>query len=305
MIYRDEMRTKYNIDLKITSSYGLFYSYAKDAQDPIIFAHCSHKHNGLTPISYTKNNQFCTILIFLSGEYNFLFDGTLYTPTYGDVLVIRDHLEYVARFYPDSHLDYYEFNFPVTFFDALTTPTPFHSLFYDPRNRKSNLIHLNHIACDNIIHKLQKIEAQLSTDAPHTDYYAYSYIIQIVLLLCSCFHTNNLPQPSYRIPAKLKLAVDYINQNYLTLLRIEEIAAHCDISITYLDRLFMNWLRCTPNEYMNTLRISHAQNLLHQGASVTDACFQSGFQNYNYFITKFKSVTGITPLKFKTHRTDS
>ena len=36
MIYRDEMRTKYNIDLKITSSYGLFYSYAKDAQDPII-----------------------------------------------------------------------------------------------------------------------------------------------------------------------------------------------------------------------------------------------------------------------------
>ena len=52
-------------------------------------------------------------------------------------------------------------------------------------------------------------------------------------------------------------------------------------------------------KYMTKQRISYAKYLLANGESVTDACFKSGFNNYNYFISKFKSIIGTTPAKFK------
>jgi AraC-like DNA-binding protein len=35
------------------------------------------------------------------------------------------------------------------------------------------------------------------------------------------------------------------------------------------------------------------------GRNVTEACFESGFQNYNNFITTFRKSTGYTPKQYK------
>jgi len=117
--------------------------------------HIIQTRGGSTPlISCDQSSKVCRILIFSSGKSVFQLGNTLYAPMHGDALLIKDHTEYIAYFYPDSCPDYYEMSFPIAFFECLSAPNPFHTLFYEPDKRKSNLIHLNHTECDNILHKL-------------------------------------------------------------------------------------------------------------------------------------------------------
>ena len=60
----------------------------------------------------------------------------------------------------------------------------------------------------------------------------------------------------------------------------------------------------SPIDYMNSHKLAHARYLLKNGANTTEACYGSGFSNYNYFITTFKKYTGQTPSQFRKHSVD-
>ena len=72
-----------------------------------------------------------------------------------------------------------------------------------------------------------------------------------------------------------------------------------DISITTLERYFKKYLSMTPKRYLEDRKLSQACMLLRQNYSVTDACYESGFDDYSHFIAIFKKNFGITPLKYK------
>ncbi len=46
-------------------------------------------------------------------------------------------------------------------------------------------------------------------------------------------------------------------------------------------------------------RIQHAGTFLSQGATLTDACFSSGFQTYSHFSKTFSAHFGISPKKYQ------
>lgn len=53
------------------------------------------------------------------------------------------------------------------------------------------------------------------------------------------------------------------------------------------------------NEYIYSLRIKKANDLMNQGYSVTDAALQSGFQSIRTFNNIYKKVCGMTPSDYK------
>jgi AraC-like DNA-binding protein len=46
-------------------------------------------------------------------------------------------------------------------------------------------------------------------------------------------------------------------------------------------------------------KMSLAKEFLAKGETVSEACFNAGFDNYAYFITCFKKIFGVTPGKHK------
>jgi AraC-like DNA-binding protein len=51
---------------------------------------------------------------------------------------------------------------------------------------------------------------------------------------------------------------------------------------------------------VNELRVQEARRILNETrASVTEACYASGFSNLSHFHTVFKRQTGCSPLKFR------
>ena len=91
----------------------------------------------------------------------------------------------------------------------------------------------------------------------------------------------------------------YIESNYKSIRTTADLANAFYISQPTLNRLFRKHVGLTVSQIINAKRLSHAENLLREGASVTDACFASGFTDCSQFIVLFRKTFGVTPLRYK------
>ncbi|MEZ5346602.1 MAG: AraC family transcriptional regulator [Pyrinomonadaceae bacterium] len=67
----------------------------------------------------------------------------------------------------------------------------------------------------------------------------------------------------------------------------------------HLQRLFKKYYGQTPKQYLAEKRIEKAKELLKNGSSVTETCFDVGFESPSSFCTFFKGRVGCTPSDFK------
>lgn len=101
--------------------------------------------------------------------------------------------------------------------------------------------------------------------------------------------------------SKLNRIVAYTEQHFAEKLTLDQISAECNFSKAYFCRYFKKHAGITYWEYLNFMRLEHAKHMLMQGASVSEACFSSGFDDLSYFIKLFKKRMGFTPGRLLTH----
>lgn len=92
--------------------------------------------------------------------------------------------------------------------------------------------------------------------------------------------------------------VDWVEHHYFEKLTIERAAEHFGFSTYYFCKWFKTQTGITFNEYLSSVRISHACVFLKNGDSVTAVAQQCGFYDSSYFIKVFKRFMGITPLEY-------
>ena len=87
----------------------------------------------------------------------------------------------------------------------------------------------------------------------------------------------------------------YIDDHYDSIIRLDDIAGKASMSKFHFIRLFKKLYGVTPNQYLASVRINKAKNLLKSGISVSDACYYVGFDSTTTFTALFKKITGHTP----------
>jgi AraC-like DNA-binding protein len=98
----------------------------------------------------------------------------------------------------------------------------------------------------------------------------------------------------------LSRARDYMAARFNERISLTEAAAYAGLSSFYFHRLFANAFGETPHEFVTRLRIDHAKRLLLAGNhSVTDICFDAGYESLGSFSTRFHSLTGLSPAAFR------
>ena len=72
----------------------------------------------------------------------------------------------------------------------------------------------------------------------------------------------------------------------------------------YMCRIFKEYTGFTITEYVNTLRIKKATQILEtSNLSISDVAAELGFESASYFKRIFKKIMNVTPLKYrKTHQ---
>ena len=96
-------------------------------------------------------------------------------------------------------------------------------------------------------------------------------------------------------------ALDYIERNYRANFSMNELADHCMISVSHLFHLFSKNIGRTPVAYRNECRIRRAAALLRDTKkTVEEIAGETGFNSAIYFREVFRSVTGMTPIEYRT-----
>lgn len=95
----------------------------------------------------------------------------------------------------------------------------------------------------------------------------------------------------------------YINNNFDKKLNLNLLSYIRFTSKFHLLRLFKRYYGQTPKQYLIDKRIEQAKELLIKGTSVTETCFDIGFDSPSSFSTLFKSRVGLTPTEFQKRAT--
>lgn len=99
---------------------------------------------------------------------------------------------------------------------------------------------------------------------------------------------------------KILPAINFISQNYEQEIHVGKLANMCGISSSLLYKLFDSATGMSPIEYVNSVRISSAENLLiFSKRPIIDISTEVGFPNVSSFYRQFKKVHLISPREFR------
>ena len=90
-------------------------------------------------------------------------------------------------------------------------------------------------------------------------------------------------------------AINYIDDNLLTITNIEEICDELYISKSNLHHLFIEHLNISPKKYIIEKRLNYAQRKICDGKKTTDVAEKCGFYDYSAFFRAYKKRFGYSP----------
>lgn len=97
-----------------------------------------------------------------------------------------------------------------------------------------------------------------------------------------------------------KAMVSYIYQNYSGKITLDDIAAAGHVSRSKCCRIFHDYLRQSPVDFLNRYRLEISRRLLGEsGLSVTDTATACGFGHLSYFSKLFRECFGCTPKEYR------
>ncbi len=98
----------------------------------------------------------------------------------------------------------------------------------------------------------------------------------------------------------IDLAKDYIEENLIDTIHLNDIARELKMSPFHFCRKFKAATGITMTQYISEERVKLAKEfLLNTGQRITDIAFDAGFQSLSQFNRKFHRVTGMSPTQFR------
>jgi YesN/AraC family two-component response regulator len=99
---------------------------------------------------------------------------------------------------------------------------------------------------------------------------------------------------------KINTIFNYVKDHFQEQITLEEVADLVSMTVPSLCRYFKKITKKTFTKFVNEYRLVHASKLLaEKPISITEICFESGFNNFSYFNKTFQEFTGKTASQYR------
>lgn len=113
-------------------------------------------------------------------------------------------------------------------------------------------------------------------------------------------YTKDQINDSASSQARLQLMMQYVHQNYIRNISLDDIAEHAKISKSTVLNLFRKYLHITPINYLINYRLNEAAQLLSKTEKkINTVSYETGFNNVDYFCRLFKKHYQLTPSEYR------
>lgn len=93
---------------------------------------------------------------------------------------------------------------------------------------------------------------------------------------------------------------NFVKDHFKEQISLEQISDLANMKVPSFCRYFKKITNKTFTQFVNEYRITHSLKLLaEQPLSITEVCFESGFNNFSYFNKTFKEYTGKSPSQYR------
>lgn len=100
--------------------------------------------------------------------------------------------------------------------------------------------------------------------------------------------------------ATVEMAKEYLNENFIIDISLQEISTHCCVSPFHFSRIFKKFTSYTPHQYLQNIRLKHGEMLLkNTNKPVSEISFAAGFNSIEYFATAFRQKYKINPSQYR------
>jgi AraC-like DNA-binding protein len=100
-------------------------------------------------------------------------------------------------------------------------------------------------------------------------------------------------------------ARDRMDRTFAEPLDIRALARVAGCSEAHFIRTFRAVFGETPHRYLQRRRVERAMHLLREGRSVTDVCFDVGFNSLGTFSRTFSAIVGVSPAVYRRRAPDA
>ena len=242
-------------------------------------------------------HDFDKIFIFIQGKVTYRIEGQSYYLQPWDILLVNHYELHRPEIQPSQPYERIIFYLSPGFLDRFSGPDwDLSTCFQRSSSQGSRLLRLPSMEKTHLFQIISSLEQACSSDAYAGQLHRQVLFLEFMIHLNRAVLQNQVEYPAPAVAdTRIQQAIDLINSGLTQPLSIDAIAAGCYMSRYHLMRQFKAATGCTIGKYISEKRLLLARNLLEQGASVTEACFQCGFQNYSTFSRAYRSFFHASP----------
>ncbi len=124
------------------------------------------------------------------------------------------------------------------------------------------------------------------------------------LSLCSLLNLLSSVTEGAKSPDGFSEIMSYTEKNFDKKITLDILAERFYLSKYTVSRYFSRYTGMSLPKYLNTIRIINAKKHLDSGKTITETAMLCGFEATSSFDRVFLAVTGMTPSKYKSFKTD-
>ncbi len=272
--------------------------YFRESTQPIAIMRITDKRPTLCP---SHSHDFDELVLVLRGAATHTTDEETYTLKAGDIFLLQGRQTHSFR-------EQWGFSYVNLLFRPALLELPWSALRVLPgyqalltlepalRRRHEFQSRLHVTAADlRYLHTLvSAMEVELSHREAGYEAVLTAHFAQLLVYLARCY--ARMSTPSSQQLLQLGAALSLLERQYMTPLRLEELANAACMSVSTFSRAFKRATGFSPISYLLRLRIHKAAELLRDDAvSVACAAEQVGFTDSNYFTRQFTAIMGVCP----------
>ncbi len=261
-------------------------------------AHLNHLEKNLV----IDTSDCCKVFYLLSGSKRFHINDKVYDVAPGDLFFISgSEWHYFSDFSEEDDHERYVFFLSQSFLTRNSTPeTNLGKCFDLAKNSHRHKLSLPGKDQARLIHMLEQMKHQTAFGGDVMDHcqilQALVFLNQLLLQYES--GAPKIEQVTDEHSRRVGEITEYIRGHISEEITAESLADHFFLSESYICRRFKKFTGVTLHRYITAQRVTAAKELLAGGATVSDACRLSGFNDYSHFIKVFKSAVGVPPKRY-------